>query len=386
MTSIERLELELPGSELRSSLVVGPGLLAQAGDLLREELGRSVGDRVHLVVDRGPGDVVATTHAPVLEAAVRGEGGVSMGLVRAGESEKSIATVVEQWEALAGAGVDRRGIVVGLGGGIVCDLAGFVAATWMRGVRLVLAPTTLLSMVDAGLGGKTGINRPLPGGGLGKNLVGSFWPARLVLCDTETLATLGEREFRSGLAECVKHGIIEGEETLAALEADLPSVLGRDPEALPRFVARSAGVKAGVVARDFREGGERALLNLGHTYAHAIESRTEFGLLHGEAVSIGLVAAAAASEAGGFGPRGLESRIRAMLQACGLPTSLPSMAGGLLPVLRQAMQLDKKTAAGRLRLVLPFGMGDCRIVADPDEQVVQAGWDAVAPAAARDGS
>ena len=307
MSDHQRLELDLPGTDQRSTMIVGRGLLSQAGDLVREEAGRASGDRVHLVVDRGPGDVVATRHAAVLEAALRGDGGVSLGLVEASESNKSIETIVQGWDQLAGAGVDRKGLVVGIGGGIVCDLAGYLASSWMRGVRLALVPTTLLSMVDAGLGGKTGINRPLPGGGLGKNLVGAFWPARLVVCDTDTLETLGEREFRAGLAECVKHGLIEGEETLAALDADLPGVLGRDPEVMPRFVARSASVKAEVVRRDFREGGERALLNLGHTYAHAIESRSELGLLHGEAVSIGLVAAASASEAAGLASSGRTS-------------------------------------------------------------------------------
>ena len=377
MSDVQRLELDLPGSDLRSSMIVGRGLLAQAGDLLREEVGRQMGDRVHLMVDRGPGDVVATRHAAVLEAAVRGDGGVSLGLVQATESNKSIETIVRGWDQLAEAGVDRKGLVFGLGGGIVCDLAGYLAASWMRGIRLVLAPTTLLAMVDAGLGGKTGINRPLPGGGLGKNLVGAFWPARLVICDTDTLETLGEREFRSGLAECVKHGIIEGEETLAALDADLPGVLARDPEAMPRFVTRSASVKAEVVRRDFREGGERALLNLGHTYAHAIESRVEFGLLHGEAVSIGLVAASSASEAAGLASPGLAARVAAILRTCGLPTSLPGGGEELAASLRGAMQLDKKNSGGRLTLVLPASPGDCRIVTDPDEGIVQAGWSAV---------
>ena len=377
MSDVQRLELDLPGSDLRSSMIVGRGLLAQAGDLLREEVGRQMGDRVHLMVDRGPGDVVATRHAAVLEAAVRGDGGVSLGLVQATESNKSIETIVRGWDQLAEAGVDRKGLVFGLGGGIVCDLAGYLAASWMRGIRLVLAPTTLLAMVDAGLGGKTGINRPLPGGGLGKNLVGAFWPARLVICDTDTLETLGEREFRSGLAECVKHGIIEGEETLAALDADLPEVLARDPEAMPRFVTRSASVKAEVVRRDFREGGERALLNLGHTYAHAIESRVEFGLLHGEAVSIGLVAASSASEAAGLASPGLTARVTAILRTCGLPTSLPEGGEELASSLRGAMQLDKKNSGGRLTLVLPASPGDCRIVTDPDEGIVQAGWSAI---------
>ena len=266
MSNAERLELELPGTPFRSSMIVGRGLLSQAGDLLREEAGRSRGDRVHLMIDRGPGDVVATRHGAVLEAALRGDGAVSLGLVEATESNKSIDTIVRGWDQLAGAGIDRRGWVVGLGGGILlCDVAGYLASSWMRGVRLALAPTTLLAMVDAGLGGKTGINRPLPDGGLGKNLVGAFWPARLVLCDTDTLETLGEREFRAGLAECVKHGLIAGEETLAALDQELPAVLARDPDAMPAFVARCAAVKADVVRRDFREGGERALLNLGHT-------------------------------------------------------------------------------------------------------------------------
>ena len=380
MSNAERLELDLPGTPFRSSMIVGRGLLSQAGDLLREEGGRSRGERVHLMVDRGPGDVVATRHGAVLEAALRGDGGVSLGMVDATESNKSIDTIVRGWDQLAGAGLDRRGWVVGLGGGILCDLAGYLASSWMRGVRLALAPTTLLAMVDAGLGGKTGINRPLPGGGLGKNLVGAFWPARLVLCDTDTLETLGEREFRAGLAECVKHGLIAGEETLAALDTELPGVLARDPEAMPAFVARCAAVKADVVRRDFREGGERALLNLGHTYAHAIESRVEFGLLHGEAVSIGLVAAASASEAAGLAAPGLAARTRGLLRACGLPTSLPrDHAGGtgLVTSLREAMQLDKKNAGGRLTLVLPVSVGDCRILAGPEEAVVEAGWQAV---------
>lgn len=380
MSDVQRLELDLPGTPFRSSMIVGRGLLPQAGDLLREEAGRSIGDRIHLLVDRGPGDVVSTRHGAVIEAAIRGDGGVSVGLVEATETNKSIETVSRGWDQLAEAGVDRKGMVVGLGGGIVCDLAGYLASSWMRGIGLALAPTTLLAMVDAGLGGKTGINRPLPGGGLGKNLVGAFWPARLVICDTDTLETLGEREFRSGLAECVKHALIEGEEALSALAADLPAVLARDPEAMPGFVARSAAVKADVVRRDFREGGERALLNLGHTYAHAIESKVEFGLLHGEAVSIGLVSAASASEAAGLAAPGLVTRIKAVLQACGLPIALAAEASdraGLIATLRQSMQLDKKNSGGRLRLVLPASPGDCRVVGGPEESVVEAGWQAI---------
>ncbi len=377
-----RLELDLAPAACRSTMLVGRGLLAQVGDLVAAELEQRGGERIHLMVDRGPGDVIATRHAAVVEASVRGGGPVSIGTFQATESNKSLDTVAQGWSDLARAGLDRRGIVIGIGGGIACDVAGFVAAGWMRGIRLVLVPTTLLAMVDAGLGGKTGVNRPLPDGGLGKNLVGAFWPAELVICDTDVLDTLGEREYRAGLAECVKHGVIEGEETLKALEADLPGVIGRDPEALPRFVARSAAVKAEVVRRDFQEGGERALLNLGHTYAHAIESREEFELLHGEAVSIGLIAAATASASLGLGDPALVGRLEAILRRCGLPTALPrvpaaSEAG--LATLRSAMQLDKKAAGGRLRLVLPVSSGGCRVVADPDEAAVLAGWRAVLP-------
>ena len=355
-----RLELDLAPAACRSAMLVGRGLLAQVGDLVAAELEQRGGERIHLMVDRGPGDVIATRHAAVVEASVRGGGPVSIGTFQATESNKSLDTVAQGWSDLARAGLDRRGIVIGIGGGIACDVAG----------------------VDAGLGGKTGVNRPLPDGGLGKNLVGAFWPAELVICDTDVLDTLGEREYRAGLAECVKHGVIEGEETLKALEADLPGVIGRDPEALPRFVARSAAVKAEVVRRDFQEGGERALLNLGHTYAHAIESREEFALLHGEAVSIGLIAAATASASLGLGDPALVGRLEAILRRCGLPTSLPrvpaaSEAG--LAALRSAMQLDKKAAGGRLRLVLPVSSGGCRVVADPDEAAVLAGWRAVLP-------
>ncbi len=360
-------------------MLVGQGLLAQAGDLLAAEGARRDGAKVHLVVDRGSGDAVAIHHAPVLEAAVRGDCSVSMTTLPATERDKAMLGVERVWDDLMAAGVDRRGLLVAIGGGIVCDLAGFAAASWMRGIELVLVPTTLLSMVDASLGGKTGVNRPRSDGTLLKNMVGAFWPARLVIADTDTLATLGDREYRAGLAECLKHGLIEGEETLAALAADLPGVVARDPEVLPRFVARSVGVKAGIVARDFRESGDRALLNLGHTFAHAIESRAGWGLLHGEAVGIGLVAAAAASVQAGMADASLVDRVRGLVAGAGLPTRLPSEAGeaSVQAALRAAMQLDKKVDAGRLRLVLLRGPGAVEVSVVADPAVVDAGWSAI---------
>ncbi len=377
MTDVHRLDLELEGR--RTTMLVGQGLLAQAGDLLAAEGVRGPGSKVHLVVDRGSGDAVAIHHAPVLEAAVRGDCSVSMTTLPATERDKAMLGVERVWDDLMAAGVDRRGLLVAIGGGIVCDLAGFAAASWMRGIELVLVPTTLLSMVDASLGGKTGVNRPRTDGTLLKNMVGAFWPARLVIADTDTLATLGDREYRAGLAECLKHGLIEGEETLAALAADLPGVVARDPEVLPRFVARSVGVKAGIVARDFRESGDRALLNLGHTFAHAIESRAGWGLLHGEAVGIGLVAAAAASVQAGMADASLVDRVRGLVAGAGLPTRLPSEAGeaSVQAALRAAMQLDKKVDAGRLRLVLLRGPGAVEVSVVADPAVVDAGWSAI---------
>jgi 3-dehydroquinate synthase len=377
VTDVHRLDLELEGR--RTTMLVGQGLLAQAGDLLAAEGVRGDGVRVHLVVDRGTADAVTIHHAPVLEAAVRGSGVVSTTVLEATERAKAMPCVERVWDDLLASGVDRRGLLVAIGGGIVCDLAGFAAASWMRGIELVLVPTTLLAMVDASLGGKTGVNRPRPDGTLLKNMVGAFWPARLVIADTDTLATLGDREFRAGLAECLKHGLIEGEETLAALAADLPGVVARDPEVLPRFVARSVGVKAGIVARDFRESGDRALLNLGHTFAHAIESRAGWGLLHGEAVGIGLVAAAAASVQAGMADASLVDRVRGLVAGAGLPTRLPSEAGeaSVQAALRAAMQLDKKVDAGRLRLVLLRGPGAVEVSVVADPAVVDAGWSAI---------
>ncbi len=379
MTDVHRLDLELEGR--RTTMLVGQGLLAQAGDLLAAEGVRGDGVKVHLVVDRGTADAVTIHHAPVLEAAVRGSGVVSTTVLEATERAKAMPGVERVWDDLMAAGVDRRGLLVAIGGGIVCDLAGFAAASWMRGIELVLVPTTLLSMVDASLGGKTGVNRPRPDGTLLKNMVGAFWPARLVIADTDTLATLGDREYRAGLAECLKHGLIEGEETLAALAADLPGVVARDPEVLPRFVARSVGVKAGIVARDFRESGDRALLNLGHTFAHAIESQAGWGLLHGEAVGIGLVAAAAASVRADMADASLVDRVRGLVAGAGLPTRLPGGAAedSVQVALRAAMQLDKKVDAGRLRLVLLRGPGAVEVSVVADPAVVDAGWSAISP-------
>ena len=362
-----------------TTILVGRDLLPKAGDLIAEALGRSTDVRSFVGVDPGADELVEATHLPVLLRGLEGLGGdVSTSKVEASETAKSMPGVETLWDRMLDAGVDRRSVVVALGGGIACDVVGYAASGWMRGVDLVLCPTTLLGMVDAAIGGKTGVNRRLPSGGLGKNLVGAFWPARLVICDCDVLRTLGDREFRAGLAECVKHAIIDGPEALASLERELPEVLGRDPEVLSRFIDRSAGVKIGIVERDPREAGDRALLNLGHTYAHALESRTELGLVHGEAVAIGLVAACRAAVAAGLqSDAAMEDRIRAVLLAAGLPTGVSGLSVGDLDELTATMRVDKKANAGRIRLVLPRRIGDVVVVDDPGDAVVRAGWDAV---------
>ena len=373
---MHRQELEF--EQTRTTILIGRGLLGRAHDLLAADAGLAPETGVYLAIDSGPDGIVADRHGRLLEAALGERVGLARGTFDAVESAKSMKTVERIWDGLLDTGVDRHGLLVAMGGGIVCDAAGFAASGWMRGIDLVLVPTTLLCMVDAAIGGKTGVNRPLADGGLGKNLVGAFWPARLVICDCDVLATLGQREFRSGLAECLKHALIDGEEALGAFERDLPSVLERDPDALPDFVARSAGVKASIVRRDPRESGERALLNLGHTYAHALESKVDLGLLHGEAVALGLVAACRAARAAGLLPdHELEDRVKRLLDRCGLPSSLPAGVRVELGALRDVMRLDKKSRGGRIRLVLPRGVGRIEVVDEVSEDVVDAGWAAI---------
>ncbi len=375
-TFMHRHELEF--EQTRTTILIGRGLIGRAHELLVADAGLDPDQQIYLAIDAGPDRIVADRHGRLFEAALGEQVGVARGVFEAVESAKSMESVEQIWDDLLEAGMNRRGLLVGLGGGIVCDVAGFAASGWMRGIDLVLAPTTLLCMVDAAIGGKTGVNRPLANGGLAKNLVGAFWPAKLVICDCDVLATLGPREFRAGLAECLKHALIDGEESLLAFERDLPLVLTRNPEAMPDFVARSAGVKVSIVQRDPRESGDRALLNLGHTYAHALESQVDLKLLHGEAVALGLVAACrAASAAGLLSGHELERRVAGLLDQCGLPTSIPTGVSTDLEALREVMRLDKKSLGGRIRLVLPRAVGQIEVVDGLADEVVDAGWAAI---------
>lgn len=285
-------------------------------------------------------------------------------LVPSGESSKSVQQADRLWQELLGAGADRKTTIIAVGGGVVGDLAGFVAATFARGLSFCQVPTTLLSQVDSSVGGKTGINLPHA-----KNMVGAFWQPSLVLIDTKTLTTLPDREFRSGLAEVIKYGVILDAHLFGQLEHSASDLVARDGSTLQQVIARCCELKAQVVAADERETtGLRAVLNYGHTFAHAFEAIAGYGqLLHGEAVSIGMVCASRLAEHLGRIPAEMTRRQIALLEAVGLPTRVPDLA---LDALWKSMQSDKKVEHGKLRFVLPTRMGHVELVPDIERDLV----------------
>jgi 3-dehydroquinate synthase len=327
-------------------VVIGSHVLAEVGPRLRAAGFRG---RCALVTSERVG---ALYREPVL-ASLQGAGFRPAEVeIPDGEEHKNLAWAAVVYDRLLEAGVDRRSPVVVLGGGVVSDLAGFVAATLLRGLPTAILPTTLLGQVDAAIGGKTGVNHVA-----GKNLIGAFHQPRLVLADVAVLDTLPRREFLAGLAEVVKYGAIGDAALFAHLEARLADLLRLDPEVLVPIVAACCRQKAAVVAEDEREErGGRAVLNFGHTVGHAIETLTDYKeLLHGEAVAIGMVAAARVSRAlGRCGTEAVE-RLERLLKRAGLPTDIPN---GLTPAaLALAMQHDKKSAAGRVRFVCLEAIG-----------------------------
>ncbi len=267
-----------------------------------------------------------------------------------GEASKSRESWAGLSDELLDMGFGRDSGLIALGGGMVGDLTGFVAATYMRGVPYALAPTTLLAMVDASVGGKTGVNTPQ-----GKNLVGAFHPPIAVIADPQTLATLPDREYRGGLAEAVKHGLIADQSYFEWIESAAEAVLRRDPAALAHLVRRSVEIKAGVVSEDERESGRRAILNAGHTVAHALESASDYRLSHGEAVALGLVAECAVAERMGVAQSGLSDRVRALLQRLGLPVRAPESLD--YPAVLRRMFVDKKNRHTEIHCALASSLG-----------------------------
>ncbi len=349
-------------------VLIGPGLL----HALPDQLGAlGLGGKAWLISDTA----VYPRYGAIVQDLLRGAGyTVQSHAVPAGEASKDLATAARLYDWMIGGGVERRDTVLALGGGVVGDLAGFVAATALRGVALVQLPTTLLGMVDSAIGGKTGVNHPL-----GKNLIGAFHQPHLVLSDTMTLATLPPRELRAGWAEVIKHGVIRDAGLFQDLEdssaqvADLSSAraIHQLQSTIGALVHRAVKVKVDVVNADEREYGERMLLNYGHTLGHALEAATGYGtLLHGEAVAIGMHLAARIAQRLDMLDAAAVERQRRLLGAYGLPTAIPD---GVAPEHLMALTLhDKKVSAGRVRWVLPTTIGSVTVRDDVPQALVRA--------------
>jgi 3-dehydroquinate synthase len=351
-------------------IVIGPGSLSQLGPLLLEQ-GLKPGTKVLLVTN----PVVDLHYGTPCRASLAAAGfQVSSLVIEAGEDQKTPATVALIHDAAFAAKLERGSLIVALGGGVVGDMAGFAAATWLRGIAVVQVPTTLLAMVDASIGGKTGVNHPG-----GKNLIGAFHQPRLVLIDPSVLATLPVQEFRAGMAEVIKYGVIGDGELFAALEAaalkdpsgdgGLASREALGEALLQSLLERSAAAKAKVVAADEREGGLRAILNYGHTLGHCVETLSGYGTyLHGEAVGLGMLAAGALSRHLGLWNAQEENRQRALIAAAGLPLSWPPLDP---EAVLACLQGDKKVRQGKVRFVLPVAIGQVVIRDDIDPELIR---------------
>ncbi len=335
---------------------IGAGLLAQPALL-------------EAALPHGPLLVVTnTTVAPLYLPRLRAAFGarrLAECVLPDGERYKTLATLAQVYDSLAAARVNRDGAVLALGGGVVGDIAGFAAATWQRGVAIAQLPTTLLAQVDSSVGGKTAVNHPA-----GKNLIGAFHQPGAVVADLDTLDTLPDRELRAGLAEVIKYGLIGDVEFLGWLEAAMPKLLARDREALAFAIERSCRNKARLVALDERESGPRALLNLGHTFGHAIEAAAGYGeWLHGEAVALGTVMAAETSARLGWLGAADVARVRRVLASAGLPVAAPRIG---VARAHELMALDKKVQGGRVRLVLLKSLGEAVVTGDYDPAALEA--------------
>lgn len=372
---------------------IGPGALLSVPDEIRQALG-SRPNRAFVVADTGVPPVFCDELVAGLEqAGMR----TTVSRVTPTEQGKSIATLEHLLAGMGASGHSRIDPVVALGGGIVGDLAGFAAASYQRGVPVVQCPSTLLSMVDASVGGKTGVNltvRGASGDRLLKNMVGAFHQPLTVAADSRLLDSLPDRHRRSGLAECVKHAMIArgiaGADIMSETISVLPGVLAREREATDRLIERSVILKGEAVRRDEREsirhaGSVRMLLNFGHTFAHAIETlpdltpdpaRPELAPLHhGEAVALGMVAACHCATHAGLCEPGVGQELVSLLDTIGLPTRVRDLPGN--DEILSRMTADKKAAGGALRLILPVGRGRCEIVPDPDPASIRAGIDAI---------
>lgn len=354
---MEKVRVQL-GSE-SYTIDIGEDVLAAIGaTLLKIDFPR----RVIIITNPTVAGIFA---APVLASLCEAKFQVDLVQVADGEEFKTVATLTSVYDELIRLGLDRHSGILALGGGVIGDLAGFAAATFLRGIPFVQVPTTLLAQVDSSVGGKTGVNHPL-----GKNLIGSFYQPKHVLIDVAALDSLPEREFAAGLAEVVKYGVIRDRDFFSWLKENRQLLAARDHHALISAVMKSCQIKADVVELDEKEESLRAILNYGHTFGHAVETLAGYGKFrHGEAVSIGMVFAAALSVELGYASPADLAEIRSLLQAFGLPVTPPNLP---LDKYLVAMGRDKKTKQGELRFVLNRGIGDCFVTGVADPQTLLA--------------
>ncbi len=338
---------------------IGRGLISQVGELL------DVNEGARAVVVTNA--LVASHYAKQLTSGLRARGAqIDVVMLPDGEAHKNWATLEDLLTRLLELRIERSALLIALGGGVIGDLAGFAAAIYQRGIPFIQIPSTLLAQVDSSVGGKTGVNHPR-----GKNMIGAFWQPRAVIIDTDCLATLPERELRAGMAEVIKYGAIRDIDFFDWIERNVDALLAKEPSALEHAIRRSCEIKAEIVAADERETGERALLNFGHTFGHAIEAAQGYGAwLHGEAVAAGMVCAARLSE-GVCGLDRMETlRLHRLIAATGLPTEAPKLADAeWLDLMRR----DKKVQSGAMRFVLIDRLGHALVRSDvADDDVLKA--------------
>jgi 3-dehydroquinate synthase len=348
-------------------IVIEEGALVRLGQLVRQAVPRA--QRALLVTDTHVSPLFGAAAKASLEAA---DLVTTKATIPAGEGSKTLAQVYNLYTSCVNAELERASVIVALGGGVVGDLAGFVAATYLRGIPFVQVPTTLLSQVDSSIGGKTGVDLPQ-----GKNLVGAFHQPSLVVADLATLRTLPRREVAAGMAEVVKHAVIRDAGFLHYLESSMSEVLALNPTVMSLVVETNCKIKGSIVAEDEREGSIRAILNFGHTIGHAIEASMGYGTwLHGECVAVGMVAATAISAyVGVLKEPDLQPRLIRLLERLGLPTRLPTGVTG--PSLDTLIRRDKKVEGGRVRWVLPVRAGEVIVTPDVSPEAVHLALESI---------
>ncbi|MDC0237657.1 3-dehydroquinate synthase [Gammaproteobacteria bacterium] len=318
----------------------------------------ALGSKVAVITNATVGDLYIDTLASAIDR--------DLDVIEIGDGEefKNLKTFSQVIDRLVDGGHNRDSTIIALGGGVVGDIAGFVAASYQRGIGYIQVPTTLLAQVDSSVGGKTAVNHPS-----GKNLIGAFYQPDLVVADTDTLTSLPEREYFAGIAEVIKYGVIGDPEFFQWLEANVKDVSGREPSAMEHAIHRSCQLKAGIVTEDEREMGNRAKLNFGHTFAHAIETTTGYrSYLHGEAVAIGMVMAADLSVRMDLCQPDTADRIRQLIEAYKLPVTSPKIP---IPVMLETMARDKKVIGGRMRFVLVKRIGEASVESDVPQRALE---------------